>query len=49
MFGINAFAQAPFASLGNAFYSVSYTDTQAIDASQDVQGAFVGEDRKSVV
>jgi hypothetical protein len=41
MFGITAFAQSPYASLGNAFYPVSVDETETLTDTQSVLAAFL--------
>ena len=41
MFGITTFAQAPFASLGNAFYPVSVVEIETLTATQTAITAFL--------
>ena len=41
MFGISAFAQSPFASLGGAFYGVIVNETETLTTTQDVLAAFL--------
>ena len=41
MFGISAFAQSPYASLGGAFYGVIVNETETLTTTQDVLAAFL--------
>ena len=41
MFGISAFSQSPYASLGGAFYGVIVNETETLTTTQDVLAAFL--------